>query len=428
MRALRKAVDAKEETGDVLQRAGPIRPSRLDVVKRVYIVGTADTKGPELLYIKALVESAGAAAILVDVGTRPCDIAVDVAAATVAAFHPRGAGHVLGIDDRGAAVEAMGQAFGRFIVTRDDIAGVIGIGGGGGTSIVSAGLRQLPVGVPKLMVSTLAAGDVKPFIGASDITMMYSVTDVSGLNRISRVVLGNAAHAIAGMAMRSIPQSELRPAIGLTMFGVTNACVTRVAEQLRERYDCLVFHATGTGGQSMEKLVDSGMLVGVIDVTTTEVCDLLVGGVLSAGPDRLGAIERAGVPYIGSTGALDMVNFWAMDTVPAQFRSRTLYKHNPQVTLLRTTPQECRQIGEWIGRKLNACRGPVRFLIPESGVSAIDAPGQPFYDPTADAALFDALEATVQQTAQRRVVRLPLHINDPKFADALVENFLEIAA
>ncbi len=412
----------------MLQRAAPIRPPVFCAVKRVYIVGTADTKGPELLYIKTLVEAAGAAALLVDVGTRPAGVAADLSGAAVAAFHPRGAGHVLGISDRGAAVEAMGEAFGRFIVTRDDIGGVLGIGGGGGTSIITAGLRRLPVGVPKLMVSTLAAGDVKAFVGASDITMMYSVTDVSGLNRISRVVLGNAAHAIAGMATRSIPQAEVKPAIGLTMFGVTTTCVTRVVERLQERYDCLVFHATGTGGQSMEKLLDSGMLVGVIDVTTTEICDLLVGGVLSAGPDRLDAVERTGAPYVGSVGALDMVNFWAMDTVPAQFRRRTLYKHNPQVTLLRTTPEECRQIGHWIGRKLNACQGQVRFLIPEKGVSAIDAPGQPFHDPSADAALFEALESTVQQSAQRRLVRLPLHINDPKFADALVENFLEIAA
>jgi uncharacterized protein (UPF0261 family) len=257
--------------------------------------------------------------------------------------------------------------------------------------------------------------------------MMYSVTDVSGLNRISRVVLGNAAHAIAGMATRSIPQAAVNPALGLTMFGVTTPCVTRVMERLGNRFDCLVFHATGTGGQSMEKLVDSGMLVGVIDVTTTEICDLLVGGVLSAGPDRLGAIARTSIPYVGSTGALDMVNFWAPETVPAQFDGRTLYKHNPQVTLMRTTPEECREIGRWIGRKLNACHGPVRFLIPEQGVSAIDAVGQPFFDPSADAALFEALENTVQQTAQRQVLRLPLHINDPKFADALVEQFLEIA-
>ena len=396
-------------------------------MKRVYVVGTADTKGPELLYVKALVERAGASAVLVDIGTRPSHIPVDVSAATVAAAHPRGANHVLGGSDRGSAVEAMGEAFSRFLVTRDDIAGVIGIGGGGGTSMITAGLRRLPVGVPKLMVSTLAAGDVKPFVGASDITMMYSVTDVSGLNRISRVVLGNAAHAIAGMATHPVPPAAVKPAIGLTMFGVTTPCVTRVAERLSDRYDCLVFHATGTGGQAMEKLVDSGMLEGVIDVTTTEICDLLVGGVLSAGPDRLGAIERTGVPYVGSTGALDMVNFWALETVPPQFRGRNLYRHNPQVTLLRTTPDECRQIGEWIGHKLNACRGPIRFLVPEKGVSAIDAPGEPFFDPAADAALLEALETTVQTTAQRRIVRLPLHINEPEFAEALVESFLEIA-
>jgi uncharacterized protein (UPF0261 family) len=395
-------------------------------MKRVYIVGTADTKGQELVYIRALVEAAGARALVVDVGTRAAGVAVDVAGAIVAAFHPRGAEHVLGGSDRGAAVEAMGEAFARFIVARDDIGGVIGIGGGGGTSIVTAGLRRLPVGLPKLMVSTHAAGDVRPFVGASDITMMYSVTDVSGLNRISRVVLGNAAHAIAGMVKHTIPDAAVKPALGLTMFGVTTTCVTAVVERLTERYDCLVFHATGSGGQSMEKLVDSGMLVGVIDVTTTEICDLLVGGVLSAGPDRLGAIARTGIPYVGSAGALDMVNFWAMDTVPAQFRSRNLYRHNPQVTLLRTSPEECRQIGQWIGDKLNACPGPVRFLIPEHGVSAIDAPGQPFYDPAADAALFEALESTVQQTAQRKLVRLPLHINDARFAQALVQSFREI--
>ena len=396
-------------------------------MKHVYIVGTADTKGSELTYLKTLVQAAGASALLVDVGTRASNVRSDVSAEGVAAFHPRGARHVLGISDRGAAVEAMGEAFGHFIVSRGDIGGVLGIGGGGGTSIVTAGLRRLPVGVPKLVVSTLAAGDVKPFVGASDIAMMYSVTDVSGLNSISRVVLGNAAHAIAGMATHAIPQAAIKPAIGLTMFGVTTPCVTRVVEALQRRYDCLVFHATGTGGQAMEKLLDSGMLVGIVDVTTTEICDLLVGGVLSAGTDRLGAVQRSGAPYVGSVGALDMVNFWAIETVPRQFRSRTLYKHNPQVTLLRTTPEECRQIGTWIGHKLNACEGQVRFLIPNEGVSAIDAPGQPFFDPAADAALFDALERTVQQSARRRLVRLPLHINDPEFADALVENFLEIA-
>ena len=396
-------------------------------MKRIYVVGTADTKGQELQYVKALVEAAGATATLVNVGIRAAQVAVDVAAADVAACHPRGAHFVLGGDDRGAAVAAMGEAFAHYIAGRDDIAGVIGLGGGGGTSIVTAGMRKLPVGMPKLMVSTLAAGDVAQFVGASDITMMYSVTDVAGLNRISRVVLGNAAHAITGMAMHRIPAAQAKPAIGLSMFGVTTTCVTQIVSKLDQDYDCLVFHATGTGGQSMEKLADSGMLVGVIDVTTTEVCDHLVGGVLSAGPDRLGAIARSRIPYVGSVGALDMVNFWAMETVPERFRGRKLYKHNPNVTLMRTTPEECREIGRWIAEKLNACEGPVRFLIPERGVSALDAPGQAFHDPEADAALFGTLEKTLKQTASRRLARLPFHINDPEFSAALVKNFREIA-
>ncbi len=395
-------------------------------MKRVYVVGTADTKGLELQYVKSLVEAAGAAATLVDVGIKAPQVPADVASTQVAACHPRGANYVLGSDDRGLAVAAMGEAFAHYIVRRDDIAGVIGLGGGGGTSIVTAGMRKLPVGLPKLMVSTLAAGDVGQFVGASDITMMYSVTDVAGLNRISRVVLGNAAHAIAGMATHNLPDAKARPAIGLTMFGVTTACVTQIVSQLEHDFDCLVFHATGTGGQSMEKLADSGLLVGVIDVTTTEVCDHLVGGVLSAGPDRLGAIARDRVPYVGSVGALDMVNFWAMETVPERFRSRKLYKHNPNVTLMRTTAEECRQIGRWIAEKLNACEGPVRFLIPEKGVSALDAPGMAFHDPEADAAIFDTIEETLKQTASRRLTRLPLHINDPEFSAALVQNFRDI--
>jgi uncharacterized protein (UPF0261 family) len=397
-------------------------------VKRVYVAGTADTKGQELLYVKSLIQAKSVSVALVDVGTGVPTVPVDIPASTVADFHPAGAQAVLGTDDRGVAVEAMGEAFARYIAAQTDIAGIIGLGGGGGTSIVTSGMRSLPVGVPKLMVSTLAAGDVKPFVGASDIAMMYSVTDVSGLNRISRVVLGNAAHAIAGMALGIIPHVTVKPAIGLTMFGVTTACVTQVTARLQENYDCLVFHATGTGGQSMEKLIDSGMLVGVIDVTTTEVCDHLVGGVLSAGPDRLGAVARTRIPYVGSCGALDMVNFWAMDTVPAQFRHRNLYRHNPQVTLMRTSPEECRQIGEWIAGKLNACDGPIRFLIPERGVSAIDAPGQSFYDPDADKALFNSLSDNIRETGDRRLIRLPLHINDAAFSNALVQNFLDIAA
>ncbi len=396
-------------------------------MSRIYIVGTGDTKGEELTFLEGVIAASGMASALVDVGTRPSTIAAEFPAASVAAHHPDGVAAVLGRDDRGEAVTAMGTAFAAFIKSRDDVAGVIGIGGGGGTSIITTGLRELPVGLPKLMVSTLASGDVAPYVGVSDILMMPSVTDLAGLNRISRLVLQNAAHAIIGMVRTPAVVTSGKPPIGLTMFGVTTPSVTRVAELLRSDYDCLVFHATGTGGRAMEKLVDSGMLVGVIDVTTTEIADHLFGGVLSAGADRLGAIARSGLPYVGSVGALDMVNFWAIDTVPERYRGRLLYKHNPNITLMRTTADENRQLGAWIGERLNAMDGPVRFLIPEKGVSALDIAGGAFHDEEADAALFEALERSVRQTARRQLVRLPLHINDPDFAAALVRHFHDIA-
>ena len=283
------------------------------------------------------------------------------------------------------------------------------------------------VGVPKMMVSSVASGDVKPYVGPSDICMMYSVTDVQGINRISEQVLSNAAHALAGMiAHARKPSAESKPAIGLTMFGVTTPCVQAVAHALEEKYDCLVFHATGTGGQSMEKLVDSGLLSGVIDVTTTEVCDLLMGGVFSAGEDRLGAIIRSRIPYVGSCGALDMVNFGPIATVPERYKDRKFHQHNPQVTLMRTTPEENARMGVWVGERLNRMEGPVRFLIPEGGISLLDQPGGDFWDPAADAALFGALQATVRQSSRRRLVRLNSSLNDPAFSDALVANFRDI--
>ena len=395
---------------------------------RLYLVGTADTKGEELTYIKAELLAAGQDVVLVDVGTRPPTWPVDVAGPQVAACHPSGADAVLATDDRGTAVTAMGVAFAAFLSTRTDIAGVIGIGGGGGTSIVTAGMRMLPIGVPKLMVSTLASGNVSSYVDVSDIVMMSAITDLAGLNSVSRAVLKQAAHAIAGMVDAGPPQATEKPSIGLTMFGVTTPCVTQVVEQLRPDYDCLVFHATGTGGRTMEKLVDSGLVVGVIDVTTTEVCDHLLGGVLSAGEDRLGAIARSGIPYVGSLGALDMVNFGSPETVPDRYAGRNLYRHNPQVTLMRTSAEECRRIGRWIADKLNRCTGPVRLLIPEKGVSALDAPNQPYYDPQADAALFDSIEDSIVQSEKRTVLRLPYHINDPDFSTALAFHFREIAS
>lgn len=391
----------------------------------VYVIGTLDTKGAEHRYVRDLIEAAGVSTVLVDVGTTNQGSGADVSASDVAANHPGGPEAVFG-DDRGVAVSAMSEALVAFIAGRDDVDGVISLGGSGGTALVTPAMQSLPVGVPKLMVSTMASGDVRPYVGPSDIAMMYSVTDVAGLNGISTRVLGNAAHAIAGMASGPEPEPVDRDAVGLTMFGVTTPCVTMVAEALDDEYDCLVFHATGTGGQSMENLVDSGLVAGVIDTTTTEVCDHIVGGVLSAGPGRLDAIARTGVPYVGSCGALDMVNFGARDTVPAQFDDRNLYVHNAQVTLMRTTPEECAEIGRWIADKLNRSTGPVRFLLPLGGVSMIDAPDMPFHDPEADAALFDAIRETFEETEDRRLVELDLHINDPAFAEAVVSAFHEV--
>jgi uncharacterized protein (UPF0261 family) len=390
---------------------------------RIYVVGTCDTKGAELAYVRGLIAERGLPAVLVDLSTRAHEVPTDITAADIAAHHPEGASAVF-TGDRGQSVAAMAVACARFLASRDDVAGVIGLGGSGGTALVAPAMRALPIGTPKLLVSTVASSNVAPYVGSSDIAMMYSVTDLAGLNRISRVVLANAAHAMAGMVAAAPPSTAAnKPAVGITMFGVTTPCVNRVVAGLEESHDCLVFHATGTGGQSMEKLAESGLLEGLIDVTTTEVCDLLIGGVFPCTEDRFGAVARTRLPYVGSCGALDMVNFGARETVPGTFDGRTLYIHNPQVTLMRTTPEENARIGEWIGAKLNLCEGPVRFLLPEGGVSVLDAPGMGFHDAEADAALFAALERTVRQTARRRLVRLPHALNDAPFADALVEQY-----
>ncbi|MBX3439688.1 MAG: Tm-1-like ATP-binding domain-containing protein, partial [Planctomycetaceae bacterium] len=333
-------------------------------------------------------------------------------------------------NDRGAAVAAMSEALVQYLVgeqAAERVAGVIGIGGSGGTALITAAMRALPVGVPKLMVSTVASGNTAPYVDCSDITMMYSVVDVAGLNVVSRTVLANAAHAMAGMVARQPPPIETRPALGMTMFGVTTPCVTAVREALEARgFDALVFHATGSGGRAMEKLVDSGMIEGVLDITTTEVADEVVGGVFPAGPARFDAILSRRIPYVLSLGAVDMVNFGARETVPERFAGRRLHVHNAQVTLMRTTPEENRAVARWIADKLNRATSPVTVLIPEGGVSMIDAPGQPFHDPEADAALFDELESQLHLDDLRRVVRLPSHINDPAFAASVVEQFLRL--
>ena len=394
--------------------------------RNIHVVGTFDTKARELLYIKGLLDRLGFKTVSVDLSTSRRPSPAEVPPQEIARHHPKGVAGVFS-DDRGAAVAAMALAFERFVASRRDIAGMISAGGSGGTSLATPGMRRLPVGVPKIMVSTVASGDVARYVGPADIMMMYSVVDVQGLNRISEQVLANAAHAMAGMvANRPKSAARSKPAIGMTMFGVTTPCVQELQRLLSPRYDCLVFHATGTGGQSMEKLVDSGLLEGVIDATTTEVCDLLMGGVFPCTEDRFGAIARSRVPYVGSCGALDMVNFGAMDTVPARYRARNLYVHNPQVTLMRTTPEENARIGEWIAGRLNRCDGPVRFFLPEGGVSLIDIPGKPFHDPGADRALFDALARHLKRTENRQLVRLPHAINDPAFAQAMADTYLQL--
>lgn len=394
---------------------------------RIFVAGTADTKAEELAFLAEVINARGGQAAIVDLSTRgPVTIDVAVTAAEVASCHPKGAGAVLGMQDRGQAVAAMGQAFTAYLSRQTDLAGVIGIGGGGGTSMITAAMRALPLGLPKIMVTTMASGDTAPYVGISDLILMPAITDLAGLNRISRVILHNAGGAIAGMAAVAAPTASDKPAIGLTMFGVTTPCVTAISAALRDSDDCLVFHATGTGGRSMEKLADSGLLSGMIDITTTEVADLLCGGVLACTEDRFGAVARSGLPWVGSLGACDMVNFGAPETVPAGFRGRLFYHHNPQVTLMRTTADENHRMGRWIAERLNLCHGPVRMLIPEGGISALDAPGQAFYDPAANDALFSAIEAGLTVTPNRQVIRLPHHINDPAFAKAAVAAFMSI--
>ncbi|MBV9460435.1 MAG: Tm-1-like ATP-binding domain-containing protein, partial [Bradyrhizobium sp.] len=367
---------------------------------------------------------------LVDVSTSGKLSTCDVPAQEIALNHGRGGSGVFG-SDRGASVAAMAEAFAKWLRRQGNVAGIISAGGSGGASLVAPGMRALPVGVPKLIISSVASGDVGPYVGPADITMMYSVTDVQGLNSISRTVLANGANAIVGMVKARLDEQTAKqretgsvlPSIGITMFGVTTPAVQKIAAELKDDFECLVFHATGVGGRSMEKLVDSGQLAGVIDLTTTEVCDLLMGGVFPATEDRFGAIVRSRVPYVGSVGALDMVNFGTPDTIPERYRQRKFHVHNPQVTLMRTTPEENDRIGRWIGERLNQMDGLVRFFLPEGGVSALDAQGQPFWDPMADAALFKALERTVRQTGNRQLIRVKHNINDPEFASTIVGAF-----
>jgi uncharacterized protein (UPF0261 family) len=396
----------------------------------VYAVATMDTKGAEIAFIVERMRACGVDVVTVDVGTKePPSVVPDICRQQVA-MHALGS-NPLEQTDRGEAVTAMSAALVEFLKvehTAGRLSGVIGIGGGGGTALITPAMRALPVGVPKLMVSTMASGNVGPYVDCADLTLMYSVVDVAGLNSVSRRVLSNAAHAMVGMVRHSLPSVAEKPTLAMTMFGVTTPCVDAVRKSLEARgYDCLVFHATGSGDRAMENLVRSGLIQGVIDVTTTAVADEVIGGTLACGPRRFEAILEARIPYVLSVGALDMVNFGGKETVPPHFAGRKLHVHNAQVTLMRTTPDENREMARWIADKLNRSTSPLTLLIPERGVSAIDAEGQPFHDPVADGALFEELERSIHHSSDRQVKRLPLHINDPAFAAALVEEFFRLA-
>ena len=396
------------------------------------VVGTFDTKGNELRYMRDRLRTLGIPVKTVDLSTSGKASTADVSPMQVASMHRGGASAVFS-SDRGKSVSEMAEAFARWIERERGIGGVISAGGSGGTSLATAGMRKLPVGIPKLMVSTVASGDVGHYVGPSDIMMMYSVADVQGINPISEQVLTNGANALAGMIaglpnadMREAKRKLARPAVGLTMFGNTTPCIQAIQKRLEIDYDCLIFHATGTGGRSMENLVDSGLISSVLDLTTTEVADMIVGGVMAADGDRMGAVIRTGIPYVGSVGALDMVNFGPRNTVPEKFKSRKFVVHNPSVTLMRTTRDENRAMGQWIGERLNLMEGQVRFLLPEGGVSMIDAPGKSFHDPEADDALFEAIEKTVRLTGRRSVARVKGNINDAIFVEAALAAFASI--
>jgi uncharacterized protein (UPF0261 family) len=391
----------------------------------VVLLGTLDTKGEEYDFLRRRVREEGVDVILVDTGVLGVPLAEpDVSREEVAEAAGEDAQELAKSGDRGAAVEAISRGAAEIVKelhAQGRLDAVLALGGSGGTAIATHAMRELPVGVPKLMVSTMASGDTRPYVGAVDITLMYSVVDIAGLNPISERILGNAAAAAAGMAKSNGPLAEAeRPLVGATMFGVTTPSVTEARKRLEQLgYEVLVFHATGTGGQSMEALIRSGFITATLDITTTELADELVGGVLSAGPERLEAAGEVGIPQVVSLGALDMVNFGPFETVPPQFRDRLLYKHNPTVTLMRTTPEECAELGRVIAEKLNQARGPLTVFVPLKGVSLIATEGQVFYDPAADAALFGALREHLDQDVD--VQELDLDVNDPEFARAMAD-------
>jgi uncharacterized protein (UPF0261 family) len=393
----------------------------------IAILGTLDTKGFEHAFLADCIRARGHNVLLIDTGTLgDPQVKPDVPRTEVAAAAGVDLAEITARRDRGEAVTAMTKGA-PVLVARlaqeGRIDGIISLGGGGGTAIGTAAMRALPIGFPKLMVSTLASGNTAPYVGAKDIVMFPSIVDVAGLNRISRLIIARAAGAICGMVETKPPATDDRPLIVASQFGNTTACVERARQMLEAAgYEVLVFAAVGTGGRTMESLIESGMVAGVLDVTTTEWADELAGGVLSAGPTRLEAAARSGVPAIVAPGCLDMVNFGPPESVPTRYQGRRFYQHNPQVTLMRTTPEECAKLGRIIAEKLNASTAPVTVLIPLKGISVISAAGQPFHDPAADEALFSSLKSNLGPGIL--VIELDCNINDPEFAEACVHNLL----
>lgn len=398
------------------------------MAKTVCIVGTMDTKGIEFSFIKAQIESSGVSTCVINTGVLgDPQLTPDISADEVAQAAGSSLQALRDEGDRGNSVTIMAQGAAALVAEKHaagEIDGIISLGGSAGTTIGTAAMQAVPVGVPKIMVSTLASGDTSPYVQSKDICMMYSVVDIAGINRLSRQILANAAGAIVGMVSTEVPETTAdKPLIAATMFGVTTPCVTKAREILEAAgYEVLVFHATGTGGQAMEDLVKGGFLIGVLDVTTTELADELVGGILSAGPDRLEAAGESGLPQVIAPGALDMVNFGPPDTVPENFSDRLFYQHNPTVTLMRTTAEETAELGRIMARKLSEAQGPTTVIIPTQGVSAIDKTGQPFDSPEARTAWSENLKAHIGDNVT--IIEMDAHINDDEFATKLAETLL----
>ena len=397
--------------------------------KTVAILGTLDTKGDEHAYAAKLISDSGLSTLLIDVGTGSAPtIEPDVTREEVASAGRIDLAEIQQRNDRGECVTAMTEAAPKLVsrlAAEGKIHGILSLGGGGGTAIGTAAMRGLPVGFPKVMVSTLASGNTAHYVGTKDITMIPSVVDVSGLNTISRVIFSQAAGAICGMVRTKVAKDiKDRPIIAASMFGNTTECIEAAKTILEDSgYEVLVFHATGTGGKTMESLISEGLIAGVLDVTTTEWADELCGGVLSAGSTRLEAAGKFGVPAIVTPGCLDMVNFGARETVPSQFEGRNFYVHNPQVTLMRTTPEECAQLGRILAEKVNAYKCPVTVLLPTKAISIISASGQPFYDPDADQALFNAIKVNLSPSIE--MIEVDTEINAPEFSEACAQALLK---